>query len=172
MIRRAALASSVAALLATSALGQVRYRADKPPPNAMPPLGPSCAGLTVDAQVALRRSQSASDEETERVDFVVTASVGNPCEEPLQVRQGSAITYETNFSLASAGAGQPLACQSREFTFAGTVPPRSQQPFTLSVRNCVFDLARGERPTVSVANGRILTNRGDRAVPATSQTLP
>jgi hypothetical protein len=158
--------------IAELALAQPHFRSDKPPARAFPQGAPVCAGFTVDAQVAIRRATVSRDSDVDHVDFVVTASVGNPCDEPLQIRQGTALSYETNFPFTAGGAGQPPSCQSREFPFAGVVPPRSQQPFTLSVRSCAVDADTSERPTVRVASGRILTDRGERSIPSTSQSLP
>jgi hypothetical protein len=144
----------------------------KPPadrPSFSAPAAP-CGDLAVEPQLVLRRDDSSQGESL--VEFTITVSVTNPCAEPLAVRYGSFLSYQTNFPPVVESGGQPAGCAGRQWSFSGTVPPHQRSPFMLRVQRCVFPSARGEPPRVALESGTLVTDRGERPIPSLTRFLP
>ncbi|MEA2626904.1 MAG: hypothetical protein QOD06_2949 [Candidatus Binatota bacterium] len=165
----------VAAMLAagaSAASAEPRFTGEKARPQAMPAPESSCREFAVDSQIALRRVDSAPEREAELIEFTVTVSVSNPCNEPLQVQYGSSVAYQSNFPPLAQAAGQPPGCIGQQVSFSGVVPPHQNQPFAFRSQACAYPTAAPEPARVAVESGRVVTDRGERPVPSLSRALP
>ena len=164
----------VVMLVGASTFASAQTKPFGPPESALPSSRHSdeCADFHVESVVAVNRAGGVGEEGQLPVDFAVTVSVLNPCGTPLNVQYGSFLTYETNFPSLVGQSNQPVGCDGQRWTFSGPVPPHQNAAFTMNVRGCRFPVSETDRPRISVENGRVITDRGEKPVPSLARVMP
>lgn len=147
----------------------------QPIPYSRPDSGrdhPRCTDIGVEPQVVLSRQASGGERAERTVDFTITVFVTNQCPDPLQLQHGSFISYQTNFPPLVPEGSQPPECLRQQRYFSGLVPPRQQVPFAFRVQGCTIPASQLESPQVTLDAGRLVTESGEKPIPAVTEMLP
>lgn len=131
----------------------------------------ACTDINVEAQVRLLRTGVPLDNTVQPINFTITVTVKNGCQEPLVIQHGSYITYETNFPQFGFDPAQPPECAGRQRSLSGEVPPMQKLSFVFRAQGCVFPIEHTDQPRVSLETGRIITDQAEKPVPSVTEVL-
>jgi hypothetical protein len=131
-----------------------------------------CADVSAEPQIVLNRKDSGIERPERLVDFTITVFVTNQCQEPVQLLNGTFISYQTNFPPLVQQTNQPPECLGQQRSFSGLVPPLQKVPFAFHAQGCTFPASPMESPRVTLETGRIVTDKGEKPIPSVTEALP
>lgn len=131
-----------------------------------------CADLTAEPHIVLTKQDGGIDRTEQVLDFTITVVVGNQCPTPVQLQQGSFVSYQTNFPPQVQDVNQPFECLGQQRYLSGLIPPRQKQPFSFRVQGCLFPADHLETPHVTLDTGRLITEKGEKPIPSLTEMAP
>ena len=134
--------------------------------------GESRCAVAVEPQIVLSRKESGFGRPDRVVDFTITVFITNQCQEPVHILHDSFVSYQTNFPLLIEESSQPPECVTQQRSFSGLIPPQQKVPFAFRVQGCTFPASQMENPRVTLDTGMVVTDKGEKPIPAVTEVLP